>query len=387
MVDFNNTEIAFRYRTDSELKKGKWLFEAVANPKLVKLGKASLDFAFAIKLPVEGIIRKTVFQQFCGGEDMPSCQKTIDKLYNFGVQVILDYSVEGKEREEDFDATCKQLCDIIQFSKNNSAIPFAVFKTTGLARFALLEKVSKGEKLNENEQLEWQKAKNRVFKICTAAHQVGLPTMIDAEESWIQAAIDQLAEEMMFLYNKERAIIYNTLQMYRHDRLEYLGQLLEKCQEKNVFCGVKIVRGAYMEKERARATELQYKDPIQPNKEASDRDYDASLRFIINNIDKMSLVAGTHNEDSCRVLIQAMSDLGMSNNHPSVYFSQLYGMSDNLSFNLAEAGYRVVKYLPFGPVRDVMPYLIRRAEENTSVAGQTGRELSLIKKELKRRKA
>ncbi len=386
MVDFNNTEIAFRYRSDSELKRGKWLFEAVANPGLVSLGKKALDFAFAIKLPVEGIIKSTVFNQFCGGEDVPSCTKTIERLDAHGVKVILDYSVEGKEREEDFDRTCKQLCDIIEFSKNNTAIPFAVFKVTGLARMAILEKISSHTELITNEQSEWDKAKNRVFTICKKAFDAQLPVMIDAEESWIQGAIDQLAEEMIFTFNQHKSIVYNTLQMYRHDRLAYLGTLLEKCKENKVFLGVKIVRGAYMEKERERAAQLGYQDPIQPNKEASDRDYDAALRFVIQNITQISLVAGTHNEESCKVLLNAMTDLQMASNHPSIYYSQLFGMSDHLSFNLANAGYNVVKYLPFGPVRDVMPYLIRRAEENTSVAGQTGRELSLIKKELRRRK-
>ena len=386
MVDFNNTEIAFRYRTDSELQRGKWLFEAVANPKIVSLGKKALDLAFAIHLPVEGIIKSTVFSQFCGGEDVPSCTKTIQKLAAHQVNVILDYSVEGKEREEDFNRTCQQLCEIIDFSKKNPAIPFAVFKVTGLGRMDLLEKVSLQKPLSSAEESDWSQVKNRVNTICKCAFEAGLPVMIDAEESWIQGAIDQLAEEMIFTYNKDKAIVYNTLQMYRHDRLAYLGTLLEKCKAKKVYLGVKIVRGAYMEKERVRAAQMNYPDPIQPNKVASDRDYDAALRFVIQNIESTALVAGTHNEESCRVLLNAMNDLQMASNHPNIYFSQLFGMSDNLSFNLADAGFNVVKYLPFGPVKDVMPYLIRRAEENTSVAGQTGRELSLIKKELKRRK-
>ncbi|MFN4299568.1 MAG: proline dehydrogenase family protein [Thermaurantimonas sp.] len=384
---FENTEKAFRYRTDAELRRARWLFKLIENPSTVAWGKKMLALADKVKLPYQWAVKATVFRQFCGGETMQECISTIDRLYQYGVKSILDYSVEGKETEDDFEHTCLKIIEIIRFSKDKPAIPFAVFKMTGMGRFALLERISSGETLTPEELREWERVKARVHSICTEAATSDVPVMIDAEESWIQPAIDALAEEMMWEFNVHKPIVYTTLQMYRHDRFPYLKDLLLRARERERYVGVKIVRGAYMEKERERARQLGYTDPIQPDKASSDRDYDYALRLVVDNLSTFGLVAGTHNEESCRTLMRAMDDYRIPNNDPRIYFSQLYGMSDHLSFNLSALGYNVVKYVPFGPVRDVLPYLIRRAEENTSVAGQTGRELSLIQKELKRRNA
>lgn len=382
---FENTSIAFSYRTDAELMQARWLFKLIEKPSIVTFGKKILPLADKLHIPYHWFVKKTIFRQFCGGETMQESLPTIERLYQFGVKSILDYSVEGKESEDDFEHTCLKIIEIIRFSKDKPAIPFAVFKMTGIGRFALLEKVSKQYPLTANELKEWERVQSRVNSICAEAALCDLPVMIDAEESWIQPAIDTLAEEMMWKYNIDKPVVYTTLQMYRHDRFEYLKTLLLRARELNRKIGVKIVRGAYMEKERERARQLGYTDPIQPDKASSDRDYDYALRLVVDNLDQFGLVAGTHNEESCRVLMRAMADYNVHNDDPRVYFSQLYGMSDHLSFNLAALRYNVVKYVPFGPVQDVLPYLIRRAEENTSVAGQTGRELSLINKELKRR--
>ncbi|MFN3951885.1 MAG: proline dehydrogenase family protein [Thermaurantimonas sp.] len=384
---FEDTEKAFRYRTDSELKRARFLFKVIENPAVVLWGKRLLTIADKIRLPYHWAVKATVFKQFCGGETMQESISTIDRLHQYGVKSILDYSVEGKDSEDDFEHTCLKINEIIRFSKDKPAIPFAVFKMTGMGRFALLERVSSGARLTQEENREWERVKARVYSICTEAASCDVPVMIDAEESWIQPAIDMIAEEMMWKFNLHKPLVYTTLQMYRHDRFSYLNDLLQKAHTQKRFVGVKIVRGAYMEKERERARKLGYTDPIQPDKASSDRDYDQALRLIVQNLDVFGLVAGTHNEESCRVLMRAMDDYSVENSDPRIFFSQLYGMSDHLSFNLSDRGYNVVKYVPFGPVGDVLPYLIRRAEENTSVAGQTGRELSLIQKELKRRKA
>lgn len=384
-LDFSNTEIAFKSKSNAELRTSYLLFKAIGMNWLVKLGTPLVETAFALHLPIKPLIKHTVYKQFVGGEDINDCEKAIDNLYKFHIGTILDYSVEGKEAEEDFDYTCKETIETIYKAKNNPKIPFCVFKVTGVARFALLEKVNNNEDLNTQEQAEYDKVKHRIEKICQTAHDNHVRIFIDAEETWIQLAIDNLATEMMEKYNKKEAIVYNTLQLYRHDRLEFLKQSYQKAANDQYYLGVKLVRGAYMEKERARASELNYLDPIQTNKENSDKDYDLALHFCIKNIDRISVCAGTHNENSSKLLAQLMLDNNIPNNDKRIYFSQLYGMSDNLSYNLANAGYNVAKYLPYGPVKAVMPYLFRRAAENTSVKGQTGRELNLILKERKRR--
>ena len=387
MISFDNTQIAFSYKSNAELNKAYWLFKLIGSPALVKIAKSFTNIAFALHLPIKPLIKATIFKQFCGGENIEECSNVIENISKFNIGAILDYSVEGKEDENDFDVTTQEIINTIIKAKKSKHIPFSVFKVTGICRFSLLEKVNAKSSLNESEIAEFDRAKKRIEKICAQGFEHGIPVMIDAEESWIQDAIDSIVEEMMQKFNKEKAIVFNTLQMYRHDRLAFLKKSYEKAVAGNYFLGVKIVRGAYMEKERARATEKGYPSPIQPDKESSDRDYDAALKFCIEHYERIALCAGTHNEKSSALLAELLQQKNIDKKHPHFYFAQLLGMSDHISFNLSNTGYNVAKYVPYGPIKEVLPYLIRRAEENTSVAGQTGRELSLIIKERKRRKA
>lgn len=387
MVSFDNTEIAFQSKTNKDLKRAYWLFKIIASPTIVKIGKYFTNLSLKIGLPIRKPVKATIFKQFCGGETIEECKETIKHLGSFQVGTILDYSVEGKTTDEDFDKTVKIIINTIDRAKNDKNIPFAVFKVTGIARFDLLEKASnKNHKLTDNEQKEIQVIINRIDKIAKAAYDAKVPLFIDAEETWIQDAIDTWTFEMMMKYNKEEPIVYNTLQMYRHDRLEFLKDSYELAKKNGVFYGVKLVRGAYMEKERERAALMSYPSPIQSNKEATDFDYNAALNFIIKHSEVFALCAGTHNEESSLILTQLLNENAISPDNKHFYFAQLLGMSDHISYNLSHAGFQVAKYVPFGPIKEVMPYLLRRADENTSVAGQTGRELSLIIRELERRK-
>ena len=385
MKIFDNTEIAFSLKTYSELERAFFLFKMIQNQPMVRIGTAVTNFALKAHLPVEGLIRATVFDHFCGGTNEEDCLPTIDKLYTKGVSSVLDYSVEGKEEESEFDETVTKILKVINFGKENKAIPFAVFKPTGFGRFAIFQKVTEKITLTAIEKAEWQRVIVRFNTVCKAAFKNNVPLLIDAEESWMQGAADHLIEEMMESYNKEKAIVFNTLQMYRHDRLDYLKGLAERAREKGFHIGMKVVRGAYMEKERDRAQEKGYESPICSDKQATDINYDAAIVYMMEH-PNMGLFAGTHNEESTYLVMDLAKKHQIKKEDKRLWFGQLYGMSDNISFNLSEAGYNVAKYLPFGPVRDVMPYLIRRAEENTSVAGQTSRELNLISTERKRRK-
>jgi proline dehydrogenase len=386
-LNFENTEVAFRSKSNAELRRSYLLFKTIGYNWLVKTGPALVNFAFNIGLPIKGVIKATVFNQFCGGESINDCNRTMEHLHAYGIGSILDYSVEGKEEEREFEHTMDETIAGIRKAEGNPHIPFCVFKVTGLARFELLAKVNAGDKLDEAEQKEFDRVKARVEKICRTAYECNVRIFIDAEESWIQDAIDFMARDMMISFNKERPIVYNTLQMYRHDRLAFLKVNLNDAIGTGYIPGYKLVRGAYMEKERARAERMGYASPIQPDKASSDRDYDAALHFCMDHIGRMSIVAGTHNEHSSMLLVQLMQEKGLRNDDPRVYFSQLYGMSDHISFNLASKGYNVAKYLPYGPVKAVLPYLFRRAQENTSVKGQAGRELKLISQEMVRRRA
>lgn len=383
---FNNTEVAFALKSDTELERAYFLFKLIESQPLVRIGTAVTNFALKAHLPVEGLIRSTVFDHFCGGINEHDCLSVVDKMYTKGVSSVLDYSVEGKEEEVQFDAALEMILKTVDFAKERMAIPFAVFKPTGFGRIALYEKLGSGAELNESENDEWNRVIARFDKVCKTAHDKDVALLIDAEESWMQDAADDLVEEMMRKYNKQRAIVFNTLQMYRWDRLDYLKKLHITANREGFFIGMKIVRGAYMEKENARAIDKGYKSPICVNKQTTDENYDAAIVYMVDNIDKMFVFAGTHNENSSYRLMELCEEKGVAKNDNRIFFGQLYGMSDNISYNLAEQSYNVAKYLPFGPVRDVMPYLIRRAEENTSVAGQTSRELDLIKKERSRRK-
>lgn len=385
-LNFQDTKTAFADKSNAELKEKYRLFKMMNSPLLTGFGTSAAQIALRLGLPVKGLIKSTVFKQFCGGETIEECQPTIDKLGESNIGTILDYSIEGKSEEAVFDSTKNEIYRTVTRAKEDEAIPFAVFKVTGLARFELLEKVSSDKELFVGEQEEWDKAKARVEELCEYAHSLEQPVFIDAEESWIQDAIDALATEMMEKYNKEKPIIYNTIQLYRHDRLEFLKKSREAAKAGGYLLAVKLVRGAYMEKERERAEEMDYPSPIQPNKEATDRDFNAALEYCIENVEGVAFVAGTHNEESIQRLAQLMHKHNLEPAHPHINFSQLYGMSDNLSYILAKNGYCVSKYVPYGPVKDTIPYLIRRAQENTSVVGQMSRELELISRELKRRK-
>lgn len=383
---FNNTQIAFSLKSDTELERAYFLFKLIDNQPLVRIGTAVTNFAIKANLPVEGLIRATVFDHFCGGIDEEDCISVVDKMYVKGVSSVLDYSVEGKEEEEQFDAVLNKTLKLIDFAKEKNAIPFAVFKPSGFGRIDLYQAIGENKKLSEAEIEEWNRVVARFDKVCKAAFDNDIALLIDSEESWMQDTVDDLVVRMMQKYNKSKAIVFNTLQMYRWDRLDYLKKLHELAKKEGFYIGMKLVRGAYMEKENERALENGYPTPICASKEATDENYNLALNYMVNSIDSMSVYAGTHNEFSTYFLMNLMQEKGLNKNDSRIWFGQLFGMSDNISFNLAANGYNVSKYLPFGPVKDVMPYLIRRAEENTSVAGQTSRELSMIKAERNRRK-
>lgn len=383
---FENTKVAFQLKSDSELERAYFLFKMISHQPLVKIGTAATNFALKANLPVEGLIRSTVFDHFCGGVSEEDCLPVIDKMFNYGVSSVLDYSVEGKETEEQFDAATQKTLKIINFSDDRSAMPIAVFKPTGFGRFHLYEKKSLGKPFTPEEQVEWDRVVARYHAVCKLGKEKDVEILIDAEESWMQSAADALVEEMMRTYNTDKAIVYNTLQLYRWDRFDYLKELHKRAKKEGFKIGVKIVRGAYMEKERDRAEEKGYKSPICDSKFETDQNFNQTLQYILNYLNDIAVFIGTHNEESSYLAMKLMQELGISKSNNNVWFGQLYGMSDHISFNLAADGYNVAKYVPFGPVKDVMPYLIRRAEENTSVAGQTSRELNLITAERKRRK-
>ncbi|MFC0514684.1 proline dehydrogenase family protein [Mucilaginibacter angelicae] len=384
---FENTEIAFRHSSNADLNRAYWLFRMINVNFLVKIGPPVTNFAMKIGLPIKSIIKATIFKHFCGGETIAECDNTIKNLYSGRVGTILDYSVEGEEEETVFDNTRDEIICTIERAAKDKAIPLTVFKVTGVGRFGLLEKLDARLKLNDTEEEEWRRVQNRVLAICDKAYKNNVPVMIDAEESWIQDTIDLLALTMMTRFNKQKPIVYNTYQMYRHDKLASLLNDHTIGQSEGFILGAKIVRGAYMEKERKRAEEKGYPSPIQPDKKSADLDYDSALDYCTSHIEQIAFIAGTHNEESCRLLAELLDNKNIDHKHPHVYFSQLLGMSDNLSFNLADADYNVAKYVPYGPVKAVLPYLFRRAQENTAIAGQMSRELSLITKERKRRSA
>lgn len=386
MVDFNNTEIAFQYKSDKDLKRAKHLYNLVGKRWLVQIGKKMLPLALKLRLPITRLVKATIFKQFVGGETVDECDETIKTLYKFGVGTILDYSIEGQEGKKEFDATAEEIKATILKAKGNPAIPFGVFKPTGLARFEILEKFNDPTYVpTQKEKEEFSKVLKRVNDICNFAYVNKVPIFIDAEHSWIQETVDQMVESMMAKYNKEECIIYNTYQMYRHDRLVHLKESIEKAKREGYYFGAKLVRGAYMEIERERALEMDYVSPIQAHKADTDRDFDAAVTLMIEEIDYTALCCGTHNENSAQLLVDLIGKYNHIKNDKRIYFAQLLGMSDHISFNLANEGYNVAKYVPYGPVKEVMPYLLRRADENTSVAGQTSRELDLISREWNRR--
>jgi proline dehydrogenase len=383
---FNNTQTAFSLKSNADLKRAYFLFKMIAYPFLVKVGSSLAKLAFWLHLPVEFLVRKTVFNHFCGGINEMDSLKVVDLIYSKGVATVLDFSVEGKESETHFDAAMQMTIKLIEFAQKNNAIAFAVFKPSGFGRFELFQKIGAGEVLSSNEQIEWSSVEARYDLVCGKAFDSNVKLLIDAEESWIQNAADVLAEKMMEKYNTSKALIFNTLQMYRKDRLQYLYDLDKKATAKNFKIGLKLVRGAYMEKEADRAIEMHYPSPICDSKSDTDENFDSAVVYCLENLDKISVFVGTHNEASSYRLMYLMKIKNIENQDIRIWFGQLYGMSDTISYNLAVNKYNVAKYVPFGPVREVMPYLIRRAQENTSVNGQYSRELQMIEKEMKRRK-
>ncbi len=399
VISFENTENAFAYKSDKELRLAHFLFSSMSYQFLVKLGTSFTPWMIKIGLPIKGLIRQTIFKQFVGGETLQETANVAKKLASYHVKTILDYGVEGKEGEENYDHACEEFINVINYASTQPEILCMSVKVTGFCRHTLLEKlhlqcdnanavngIVNLDSLDEVEKAEWKRFEQRVDRVCAMGFEKGVKVLIDAEESWIQNPVDAMTMAMMEKYNKNSAVVFNTIQLYRTDRLQFLKDSFEKALQKNFFLGEKLVRGAYMEKERKRADEYNYPSPIQPDKESCDNDFDASVEFCISHLEKISVVVASHNEKSNLYTVELMNKKGININHPHVHFSQLYGMSDNITFNLAKAGCVVSKYLPFGPIEDVIPYLMRRAQENSSVAGQTGRELGLIKKELQRRK-
>ena len=397
-ISFDNTEYAFAYKSNKELRQARLLFSTMGYGWLVKLGTRITPWAINLGLPVGWAVRNTIFKQFVGGETLEETAKVADKLEEFHVQVILDYGVEGKEGEENFDHACEEFIRVINYAATQHNIQFMSIKVTGFARFGLLEKLHQAAKesetlqgkvttaaLSEEERGEWDRVVKRMEKIVAAAAGCNIGVLVDAEETWIQDPVDALTMCMMEKHNRQKVVLFNTIQLYRHDRLQFLKDSFLQAQAKNFILGVKLVRGAYMEKERRRAGELGAHSPIQPDKASSDRDYNTAIEFCINHLDSIYVIIASHNEQSNLLAAQQLQQKGLPLSHPHVHFSQLYGMSDNITFNLAAAGCPVSKYLPFGPIKDVVPYLMRRAQENSSMSGQTGRELGLIQKELKRR--
>lgn len=391
-ISFDNTENAFAYKSDKELKGARFLFKTMEYPWFVQVGTRLTPFIMKTGLPVHGLIRKTIFKQFVGGETLEETAAVGEVLGKYGVQVILDYGVEGKQGEGSFDHATDEFIRVINYAATQNNIPFISVKITGLARFGLLQTLDEAPRLrsgihdHEAEIAEWDRVRERMYTICEVAAEKNVGVLVDAEESWIQDPVDRLTIEMMEIFNKGKVIVYNTIQLYRHDRLHFLKLSHRIAQEQHFMLGVKLVRGAYMEKERERAYAKGYQSPVQPDKAATDSDYDRAVTYCIENIETISLIVASHNEESNLLAAKLLDEKGIPHNHHHIHFSQLYGMSDNITFNLAKEGFNVSKYLPFGPIRDVIPYLMRRAQENSSVSGQTGRELSLIKKELVRRK-
>jgi proline dehydrogenase len=387
LPDLGNTAIAFADKSNADLWRATWLFRIIGNPTVSAIGQGFTKVALALKLPVKGAIKATIFEQFCGGETIDESLATAARLAKSGIGTILDHSVEGQDDEAALDDTVTEVLRTIAVAKQRKDIPFCVFKPTGISRTDLLADVSAGKTLNAEEQAEWQRVQARMERLCQAAHDADVPLLVDAEESWLQPAIDALVEAMMAKHNRQRAIVYNTAQLYRHDRLAFLKASRAKALEGGYHLGMKLVRGAYMEKERERAAEQGYPSPIHADKAAVDRDYDAAIAYCLEHVERIAFMAGTHNEQSCLLLARLMNERGIAHTDARICFAQLLGMSDNISYNLAAAHYRVAKYVPYGPVREVLPYLIRRAAENTSVKGQTGRELGLLLAERKRRQA
>ena len=385
-LSLENSEIAFASRTNGELFKMDWMFSLMNNPILNKMATNSLLFAIKLHLPIKFVVKATIFHHFCGGETLEECKETMAKLAKYGIGTILDYSVEGEKSESGFDHVVEETIKTIRIAASRTDVPFAVFKTSGIADVALLEKSQFGKITTTEEKEALGRARKRFAAICEAAGSLKVRLFVDGEESWIQDTIDIWTYEEMAQHNRNSALIFNTFQLYRADMLGNLKAATQAAQAAGYILGAKLVRGAYMEKEAAYAQAHGLKNPIQASKAATDLDFDAAWAHCLGHLSQVHFCAGSHNEKSNLMLTQAMESLGIQKNDERVWFAQLFGMSDNISYALSKAGYNVAKYVPYGPVLSVMPYLVRRAAENTSVAGQTSRELALIQRERQRRK-
>jgi proline dehydrogenase len=387
IVSFDDTEVAFAGKDDGELQHSAWLFRIMSNAAIVDIGAYITQMALQIGLPVQSILKTTIYEHFCGGEDLSETESMVAALAEQGVSTILDYGVEAKETQDEFDANLAEQLRAITYADAHASVPYVSCKVTGYAPFALLEKINSGEPLDAEEDAAHDRMLARLHQICEAASSMDVALYVDAEESWIQDAIDQTVEALMARFNTQKPSVFNTVQLYRHDRLAFLKEAHEKAVAGGYTLGVKLVRGAYMEKERARASTAGYPSPIHADKEAVDTDFDEALVYCVEHLEEIAFCAATHNEESCRLLVETASKRQVDLRHPHIHFAQLYGMSDHISFNLARAGFNASKYVPYGPVRDVVPYLIRRAQENRSISGQVGRELGLILAEIARRKS
>lgn len=385
-INFDNTEVAFAYKTDAQLKGSHFVFSSMNFPWMVRMGTALTNTALKLKLPVKGLIKRTLFNQFCGGESIEDCKETIQQLGKHRVQTILDYSVEGVKSEDGYNDARDEALRVVEYAAKSNHIPFCVLKLSALGSVDLMTKAQNKDGLTDTEKTRLMYCERRVVAIAQKVYDRGLMIMIDAEESWFQNYVDGVAQRLMEKFNKERPVVFNTYQLYRHEGFTRMKFALAKATNEGYHLGAKLVRGAYMEKERSRAEEMNYESPIHATKEAVDEDYNEALELCIQQIDYMGLCGGTHNEESAKFLVKLMADAGLSSNDPRIYFAQLLGMSDNISFTLSDAGYNVAKYVPYGPVEKVLPYLFRRADENTSIAGQSSREYTMVKKELRRRK-
>ncbi len=387
MIDFNNTQIAFSGKSNNDLFRASWLFTTIASPTIVTIGNFFASLAIKLHIPINWFAKPTLYKQFVGGETIEECVPIVRQLEKYNVKAILDYSVEGGESDSYMEGVLQETLRTVDFAASDPNVPIAVFKPTAFAPGYVLEKASSGQAMNAMEQISIDNFRRRIGILCDHAYKLGVPLMIDAEDVHFQPIIDEVTMQMMEKYNHEKAIVFNTYQMYRTDRLDVLKKDHARALEKNFFLGAKFVRGAYMERERRRAAKMGYPSPIHPDKPSTDKAYNDALTFSVEHLDRINIFNGTHNEESCHHLMKLMDKHKVAKDDQRIWTSQLYGMSDHISFNMAHAGYNVVKYMPYGPVKSVLPYLVRRAEENTSIAGQTGRELKLIKMERKRRKA
>lgn len=383
--NFEDTVVAYRHLDDQALDRAHQIFSLMDQPILARLGPVLLECAAKLGLPVSFFLRRTLFAHFCGGESLKECARLVEALKNEHVGVVLDYAVEGSEKDESFEVCCEEVLRSLEACKVY-AQPFGVFKPTGLVAPRLLQKLSEAKPLSESEQFSAKRAYERFQRVAQKAKDLGLSVMIDAEESWVQEAVDRWVEALMKEWNTERPVVYHTIQLYRKDRLRYLKLLHQKAEQERYFLGIKLVRGAYLEKERERAKHFSYPSPIHETKQDTDRDFDEALMFCMEHLDRIAVFSGTHNEHSTRLLVKAMDQASLRRNDERIVFAQLLGMSDHLTYNLARSGFRVMKYVPYGPVKAVIPYLARRAQENTSITGQMTRELAMLRKELNRRK-